>query len=42
VGDWLQVSREELADLLDGTGWWLARTLGDGPSYVAVIEKPRR
>jgi hypothetical protein len=23
----------------DGTGWRLSRTLGDGPSYVAVIDK---
>jgi hypothetical protein len=37
--DWLQVSPEELDELLDATGWWLARTLGDGPSYVAIIEK---
>lgn len=37
--DWLQVSRGELNHLLDGTGWRLARTIGDGPSYVAIIEK---
>lgn len=37
--DWLQVSPSELEDLLDGTGWRLSRTLGDGPSYVAVIDR---
>lgn len=37
--DWLQVSPDEFALLLKGTGWWLTRTLGDGPSYVAIIEK---
>lgn len=37
--DWLQVSQTELVVLLDGTGWRLSRTLGDGPSYVAIIEK---
>jgi hypothetical protein len=24
---------------LDGTGWRRERTLGDGPSYVAIIDK---
>lgn len=37
--DWLQVSPSELTDLLDGTGWRLSRTLGDGPSYVAIIDR---
>jgi SAM-dependent methyltransferase len=37
--DWLQVSPEELSELLDGTGWRLSRTLGDGPSYVAIIDR---
>jgi len=37
--DWLQVSPQELAELLEGTGWRLLRTLGRGPSYVAIIEK---
>jgi hypothetical protein len=36
--DWLQVSPQELTELLDGTGWRLARTLGDGPSYVAMLD----
>jgi SAM-dependent methyltransferase len=40
--DWLQLSVDELADLLDGTGWALSRTLGDGPSYIAVIDKRDR
>jgi len=37
--DWLQVSPAELADLLEGTGWRLSRTLGEGPSYVAIIDR---
>ena len=37
--DWLQVSPAELFELLDGTDWQLSRTLGDGPSYVAIIDK---
>lgn len=37
--DWLQVSPAELGHLLEGTGWSLARTIGDGASYVAIIEK---
>jgi SAM-dependent methyltransferase len=37
--DWLQVSPAELADLVDGTGWQLTRTLGDGPSYVAILDR---
>ncbi|MBA2513116.1 MAG: class I SAM-dependent methyltransferase [Solirubrobacterales bacterium] len=37
--DWLQVSPRELTELLDKTGWRLSRTLGDGPSYVAIIDR---
>jgi hypothetical protein len=37
--DWLQVSRQELEGLLEGTGWRLTRTLGAGPSYVAIIDR---
>ncbi len=37
--DWLQVSPHELGDLLRGTGWQLSRTLGDGPSYVAIVDR---
>lgn len=39
--DWLQVSRPELVELLNGTPWQLSRTLGDGPSYVAIIDRLR-
>jgi len=39
--DWLQVSQAELIDLLDGTGWRLSHALGDGPSYVAIIENTK-
>ena len=37
--DWLQVSPSELTELLEGTGWKLSRTLGDGPSYVAILDR---
>ena len=37
--DWLQLSRVELTELLEGTGWKLSRTLGDGPSYIAIIDR---
>jgi SAM-dependent methyltransferase len=37
--DWLQLSVPELELLLEGTGWRLSRTLGGGPSYVAVIDR---
>lgn len=37
--DWLQLSAHELTNLLDGTGWRLSNTLGEGPSYVAIIDR---
>jgi SAM-dependent methyltransferase len=37
--DWLQVSERELVELLDGSGWTLTKRIGDGPSYVAVIDR---
>jgi SAM-dependent methyltransferase len=37
--DWLQVSPRELEELLDGTAWRLTRTLGEGPSYIAIIDR---
>ena len=37
--DYLMVSREELGDLLAGTGWRLVRTLDSPDTYVAIIEK---
>ncbi len=37
--DYLMVSRDELEDILDGTGWRLARTLDSDDTYVAVIER---
>jgi SAM-dependent methyltransferase len=40
--DWLQLSRDELGELLEGTGWRLSRTLGDGPSYVAILDRMQR
>jgi SAM-dependent methyltransferase len=42
--DYLFLSRPELEELLQGTGWRLARTIEDDgePFYVAVIEKEPR
>jgi len=38
--DFLFLSRDELEELLEGTGWGLRRTIEDEPPlYVAVIEK---
>jgi len=38
--DYLFLSRPELEELVEGTGWLLARTIEDeGPLYVAVLEK---
>jgi SAM-dependent methyltransferase len=39
--DWLQVSQRELAGVLEDTEWRLSRTIGNGPSYVAIIDKAR-
>ena len=35
--DWLLVSPDELEELVADTGWRLSRTLGEGPSYVAIL-----
>ncbi|HLV81730.1 MAG TPA: class I SAM-dependent methyltransferase [Chthonomonadaceae bacterium] len=37
--DYLFLSQDELAHLVAGTGWQIARCLEDGPHYVAVLEK---
>ncbi|MDX6484151.1 MAG: hypothetical protein QOE95_1922 [Gaiellaceae bacterium] len=37
--DYLMVSRAELEELVAGTGWHVARTVGEGEMYVAVLEK---
>lgn len=38
--DYLLVSADEMRALVEGTGWHVARVLGDeGPYYVAVLEK---
>jgi SAM-dependent methyltransferase len=37
--DWLQLSRDELQSLLKGTDWFLSRTLGEGPSYIAILDR---
>jgi len=42
VGPWMHypmVSPAELREILDGTGWTLARTIDSDDTYVAVIEK---
>jgi len=38
--DYLLVSREEMQDILAGTGWEMERFIGtDGPRYIAAIRK---
>ncbi len=38
--DYLFVSKEEMSEILDGTGWGVTRYLeSGGPAYIAVIEK---
>jgi SAM-dependent methyltransferase len=37
--DYLMVSRSELEDILDGTGWRLASTIDSDDIYVAVIDR---
>ena len=37
--DYLMVGPDELRDLLDGTGWTLARTIDSDDTYIAVIDK---
>ena len=37
--DYLMVSRAELEELIDRTGWTLARTIDSDDTYVAVLEK---
>lgn len=40
--DHLMVSKDEMRDILDGTGWTVGRFIGPrGPGYIAVIEKDR-
>ncbi len=43
VGDWfdyLFVSKDELKDILKGTGWKVRKFISsDGPTYAAIIEK---
>jgi SAM-dependent methyltransferase len=38
--DYLMVSKEEMADILDSTYWKIARFIdSDGPMYVAILDK---
>ena len=37
--DYLMVSRAELEELVEGTGWKLTRTIDSDDTYVAVLEK---
>jgi len=40
--DYLFVSKEEMREIVDGTGWRVARFFdSDGPQYVAVLEKEK-
>jgi hypothetical protein len=36
--DVLFASREEVARLVQGTGWVASRFVGEGPGYVAVLD----
>jgi SAM-dependent methyltransferase len=37
--DYLMVGRDELRELIDGTGWTLAQTIDSDDTYIAIIEK---
>lgn len=38
--DYLMVSKQEMRDMLEGTGWNMKKSIdSDGLGYVAVIEK---
>jgi hypothetical protein len=39
--DYMMVAPHELTGILDGTGWFLERTIAqaDSPLYIAIIEK---
>jgi hypothetical protein len=37
--DYLMVSKSELTELLDGTGWVIRRTLEAEETYIAIIDK---
>lgn len=38
--DYLMVSKKELKQILDGTGWKLSRTIdSEGSQYIAILEK---
>jgi len=37
--DYLLVSRDEMEELLEGTGWAVKRFLDGGAEYVAIVEK---
>jgi len=40
--DCLLVSKKEMESIMEGTGWKVRRFIdGDGPVYIAVIEKER-
>jgi SAM-dependent methyltransferase len=41
--DYLMVSKDEMVEILTGTGWQIHRYIdSDGPGYIAVIEKINR
>ena len=37
--DYLMVGRDELRELIDGTGWTVAQTIDSDDTYIAIIEK---
>jgi len=41
--DYLMVSKDEMENILDGTGWKVAKYIdSEGPAYIAIIEKKKR
>jgi SAM-dependent methyltransferase len=41
--DYLQVSREEMKSILEGSGWFISRIIeSSGPRYIAIIDKKNR
>ena len=37
--EYLMVSKPEMEEILEGTGWKVSKYLDDGPHYIAIIEK---
>jgi len=37
--DYPMVSSDQLREIVDGTGWYVAETIDSDDTYIAVIEK---